>query len=131
MDNVLESKVLETIASIFKGVEGLADTKKVIGEPVVVGNTTIIPFIEINLGFGVGNNSAKNEVTGAGCRVRPIACLVVQDGFTKLITIDNQDYLSKAVDMIPDLVDKLLHRSKIDKNVEDAIEDIKVNYNSN
>ena len=128
MDNMLEPRIKETIASIFRGVEGLAETKKVVGEPVVVGNTTIIPFIETTMGFGVGDNNEKKEVAGAGCKVKPIACLIVQDGFTKLITIDNQDYLSKAVDMIPDLVDKLIHGNRVDKKVNDAIEGIKADY---
>ena len=128
MDNDAKVNIKETIASIFKGVDGLVDTKKVIGEPVIVGNTTIIPFIETSLGFGVGELKDNKETAGAGCKVRPIACLVVQDGFTKLITIDNQDYLSKAIDLLPDLVDKLLNRNKIDERVEEAINNISAEY---
>ncbi|MBO4667487.1 MAG: GerW family sporulation protein, partial [Bacilli bacterium] len=109
MDNLVESKIKDTIASIFKGVDALADTKKVIGEPYTIGETTIIPFIETSVGLGVGDLKNNKEAAGAGCKVKPIACLIIQDGFTKLINIENQDAITKALDMIPDLVDKLLH----------------------
>lgn len=127
MDNLVESKIKDTIASIFKGVDALADTKKVIGEPYTIGETTIIPFIETSVGLGVGDLKNNKEAAGAGCKVKPIACLIIQDGFTKLINIENQDAITKALDMIPDLVDKLLHKGKYDK-VNEAIEEIKADY---
>ena len=127
MDNLAESKIKDTITSIFNGVETLVDTKKVIGEPYTVGETTIIPFIETSVGLGVGDLKNNKEAAGAGCKVKPIACLIIQDGFTKLINIENQDAITKAVDMIPDLVDKLLHKGK-NSEINEAIEEIKADY---
>lgn len=127
MDNLSESKIKDTITSIFNGVETLVDTKKVIGEPYTVGETTIIPFIETSVGLGVGDLKNNKEAAGAGCKVKPIACLIIQDGFTKLINIENQDAITKALDMIPDLVDKLLHKGK-NSEINEAIEEIKADY---
>lgn len=128
MDNLIESRIKDTIASIFNGVEILADTKKVIGEPYTVGETTIIPFIETSVGLGVGDLKNNKEAAGAGCKVKPIACLIIQDGFTKLINIENQDAITKALDMIPDLVDKLLHKGKYDEKITEKIEEIREDY---
>lgn len=128
MDNLAESRIKDTIASIFNGVNGLVDTKKVIGEPYTVGETTIIPFIETSIGLGVGDLKNNKEAAGAGCKVKPIACLIIQDGFTKLINIENQDAITKALDMIPDLVDKLLHKGKYDEKIKEAIKDISADY---
>ena len=128
MENDMKSKIDETIAFIFKGVDGLIDTKKVIGEPYTIGDTTIIPFLETSVGLGAGELKDNNEIASAGCKVKPIACLIIQDGFTKLINIDNQDYISKAVDMIPDLVDKLINKGKTDKRIDEAIKDISADY---
>lgn len=128
MDNLSESRIKDTIASIFNGVDTLVDTKKVIGEPYTVGETTIIPFIETSVGLGVGDLKNNKEAAGAGCKVKPIACLIIQNGFTKLINIDNQDAITKALDMIPDLVDKLLHKGKYDEKIKEAIEDISADY---
>ena len=126
MENL--SKMKETLAAMFNGVDGLVDTKKVIGTPYTVGETTIIPFIETSMGLGVGDLKDANEAAGLGCKVRPIACLIIQDGFTKLINIDNQDAITKALDMIPDLVDKLLHKGKYDEKIKEAIKDISADY---
>ena len=128
MDNLAESKIRDTITSIFNGVEALANTKKVIGEPYTIGETTIIPFIETSVGLGVGDLKNDKEAAGAGCKVKPVACLIIQDGFTKLINIENQDAITKALDMIPDLVDKLLHKGKYDEKITEKIEEIREDY---
>ena len=123
--------VKETIKTILDGVTALADTKKVIGEPFTVGDTTIIPFIESSVGIGVGefsNNDSKNA-GGMAMKVSPVACLVIQNGFTKLINIQNQDAITKALDMIPDLVDKLtLRKRQVSEEVEDAIDDLDTEF---
>ena len=122
------SKIRETLETIFKGVNGLVDTKKVIGEPYVVGDTTIIPFIETSMGLGATDLQSDKEAAGAGCKVKPIACLVIQDGFTKLINIDNQDAISKALDLIPDLVEKLFKKSDDNEKIDNAIKEISADY---
>ena len=123
--------VKETIKTILDGVTALADTKKVIGEPFTVGDTTIIPFIESSVGIGVGefsNNDSKNA-GGMAMKVSPVACLVIQNGFTKLINIQNQDAITKALDMIPDLVDKLtLRKKQVSEEVEEAIDNLDTDF---
>lgn len=128
MENEKMSKIRETLETIFKGVNGLVDTKKVIGEPYVVGDTTIIPFIETSMGLGATDLQSDKEAAGAGCKVKPIACLVIQDGFTKLINIDNQDAVSKALDLIPDLVEKLFKKSDDNEKIDNAIKEISADY---
>ena len=126
MDN--KTKLQETIGSIFEGVDLLVDTKKVIGEPYFVGDTTIIPFIETSVGLGVGDVKENREVAGSGCKVKPVACLIIQNGFTKLINIDHQDYICKALDMLPDLIDKLINKGKNTAVVTETIEKVKEDY---
>ena len=118
------SAMQETINTIFNGVSGLVNTKKVIGEPYTIGDTTIIPFIETSMGMGVGSFSSTKQAGGMGCKVTPLACLVIQNGFTKLINIKNQDSISKALDLIPDLVDKLTNKPKISKEVKESIDNL-------
>ncbi|MBQ2205129.1 MAG: GerW family sporulation protein [Lachnospiraceae bacterium] len=125
----MDNKMKETIESMLSGVSTIVDTKKVVGEPYQVGNTTIIPFIETTMGLGIGEFKDKdNEAGGMGCKVSPVACLVIQDGFTKLINIKNQDSISKALDMIPDLVDKLLNKNSIPKEAMDHIDSLDDEY---
>ena len=124
----MDNKIRENINAVFDGVKAISNTKQVIGEPYTVGDTTIIPFLETSVGAGFGAFNAEKDASGMACSVKPIACLIIQNGFTKLINISNQDPLAKALDMIPDLVDKLTKRGAHNPEVSDAIEEIKDSY---
>lgn len=128
------SNVNETLKTIFDGVDIVAASKKVVGEPIVVGSTTIIPFIETVMGAGVGEYKDTNNAGGMGCKVSPIACLVIQNGITKLITIKEQDVLNKALDMVSQFVDRLTltptQRDEIKKGIEKITNKKTINKNT-
>ena len=50
----------------------------------------------------------------------PSAVLVIQDGHTKLVNIKNQDSITKILDMVPELVDKVADYAKEYKNKQSA-----------
>lgn len=124
----MENNVKETISKIFDGVNTICDSKKVIGEPYLIGETTIIPFIETSVGMGVGEFANQKQAGGASCKVTPIACLIIQNGFTKLINIKDQDAITKALDMIPDLVDKITKNNRIPNEVKESIDNLEAEY---
>ena len=47
--------------------------------------------------------------------------LVIKDGETKLVNIKNQDAVTKVIDLIPDLVNKLSKNGK--KNQDQTVSD--------
>lgn len=124
----MDNKIRENITAIFDGVKGIANTRQVVGEPYTVGDTTIVPFLETSVGAGFGAFNENKEAGGMAVKVTPIACLVIQNGFTKVVSISNQDVMSKALDMIPDLVNKITGKGASNEEVADAIEEIKDNY---
>lgn len=128
MENFELNKMKENLNSMLDGIEGIIDTKKVIGEPYTVGDTTIIPFIETSFGMGVGEFKSDKGAGGMGCKISPIACLIIQNGFTKVVNIKNQDVVSKALDMIPDLVDKLTNANPNEAEVNKSIKKLKPKY---
>ena len=71
----------------------------------------IIPLIDISLGVGAGasDNNSKREsgVGGLGAKITPSSVLVIKENSVQLITIKNQDSISKLIDMVPGLVSKL------------------------
>lgn len=129
MENEVKNKNMDsTFKAVFDGVSTLADTKRVIGEPYTVGDTTIVPFIETSLAMGIGNFSSEKQAGGVGCKISPLACLVIQNGFTKVVSIKDQNVITKALDMIPDLVDKITQKDK-SAEVKKGIEKVKDRYN--
>lgn len=124
----MDNKMRENINAVFNGVTAMANTRQVVGEPYTVGDTTIIPFIETSVGAGFGDFSSEKDAGGMACKVKPIACLIIQNGFTKVLHIDTQDPIVKALDMIPDLVDKITKKGAYKPEVNEAIEEIKDSY---
>ena len=102
------------MTSLLKGVDSVLSAKTVVGEPVHVGDTIIVPLVDISfgLGAGAGNKEKKsNGGGGVGGKMSPSAILVIKDGKTKLVNIKQQDSITKILDMVPDLVDKFTHKN--------------------
>ncbi len=99
------------VESLLRGMDTVLSTKTVVGEATQVGDTIILPLVDVTFGVGAGagNNGQKNSASGAGGlggKMTPSAVLVIKNGYTKLVNIKNQDTMTKILDMIPDLVDK-------------------------
>ena len=99
------------VESLLRGMDTVLSTKTVVGEATQVGDTIILPLVDVTFGVGAGagNNGQKNSASGAGGlggQMTPSAVLVIKNGYTKLVNIKNQDTMTKILDMIPDLVDK-------------------------
>ena len=84
-------------------------TKTVVGEATKIGDTIILPLVDVTFGVGAGANVGDKKNGGAGGfsgKLTPSAVLVIKNGSTKLVNIKNQDTVTKVLDMIPDIVDK-------------------------
>ena len=119
-----ENHFTSTIESLFKGMDQFVTTKTVVGEPVQVGETIIIPLIDVTCGMAAGSfadNAKHNGGGGMSAKMSPSAVLVIQNGTTKLVNIKNQDGITKILDMVPDFVNKFT--SKNDVVSEDSAAD--------
>ncbi len=99
------------VESLLKGMNSVLSAKTVVGEATTVGDTIILPLVDVTFGVGAGagNNNQKGSASGAGGlggKMTPSAVLVIKDGSVKLVNIKNQDTVTKILDMVPDLVDK-------------------------
>ncbi len=130
-----ETKFNETVASLFKGMDVFVSAKTVVGEPVTVGDTIIIPLVDVSFGVGAGafasdkKNNAGGAMTG---KVTPSAVLVIQNGQTKLVNIKNQDTITKILDMVPDVIDRFTAGKDDSDNevVDSVIKDVTEEYNN-
>lgn len=97
------------VDTLMKGMNSVLATKTVVGEATKVGDTVILPLVDVSFGVGAGANIEDKKNGGGGGvfgKMTPSAVLVVHNGTTKLVNVKNQDSLTKILDMIPDLVDK-------------------------
>ena len=106
-----ENQFQGVVESLLKGMDTVLSTKTVVGEATTIGDTIILPLVDVSFGVGAGagNNGTKNSASGAGGmggKMTPSAVLVIKNGVTKLVNVKNQDTMTKILDMIPDIVEK-------------------------
>ncbi len=62
-----------------------------------------------------------------GAKMSPSAVLVIQNGTTKLVNIKNQDTVTKILDMVPDVVDRITGKFgnvDMDDDIDEAINNV-------
>ncbi len=94
-----------TVASLFKGMDQFISSKTVVGDAITVGNTIILPLVDVSFGVGAGASSSDSKNNGAGGlggKISPSAVLVIQEGNIRLVNVRNQDAVTKILDMVPD-----------------------------
>ena len=118
------------LASLIEGANGVISSKTVVGDPIQVGEITLIPLVDVAFGMGAGSfagaktGSKSDKVTGGvGGKITPSAMLVLQNGNARLVSVKNQDTITKILDMIPETIDKI--SGKFGKKVtEEDLNDI-------
>lgn len=109
-----------TVESLFKGMDSFITTKTVVGDAIRIGDTIILPLVDVSFGVAAGAFSQEKKNNGAGGmggKIMPSAVLVIQNGTTKLVNIKNQDGVTKILDMVPDFVNRFT--SKKDEMTEE------------
>jgi Uncharacterized conserved protein len=121
-----ENNFSSSLDALFKGMNNFITTKTVVGEAINLGETVILPLVDVSFGVGAGalSGEKKNNLGGGmGGKISPSCILVIQDGVPKLVNIKNQDALTKVLDMAPDLLNKFAEGRK-KKEEEEVLSDI-------
>ena len=115
-----------TVESLFKGMDSFITTKTVVGDPIHIGDTIILPLVDVSFGVAAGAFSQEKKNNGAGGmggKINPSAVLVIQNGVTKLVNIKNQDGMTKILDMVPDFINKFTSGKDTDDIIDDVVSD--------
>ena len=114
----------KTVESLFKGMDSFITSKTVVGDAIHIGDTIILPLVDVSFGVGAGAFSGEKKNNGGGGmggKITPSSILVMQNGTTKLINVKNQDAVTKVLDMVPDIINKFT-AGKQETPVADAME---------
>lgn len=113
-----------TVDSLFKGMENFVTTKTVVGDAIHVGDTIILPLVDVAFGVAASAKSEEKKNNGGGGmggKMSPSAVLVIKDGNIRLVNIKQQDSVTKILDMVPDIVNKFMPGSASSDPQEDEI----------
>lgn len=107
--------VNESVNNLFEKLREFLTSKTVIGEPLVIGDATLIPVINVHFGLGSGGgdggdgkgNSGVGGGAGIGAKVAPTAIIVVKGEKIEILPIKKSSNLEKLIEMVPDIVAKI------------------------
>lgn len=118
---------ISDVEALFRGMERVISTKTVVGEAMKVEDAIIIPLVDVSFGMGVGSSSRdkrEGNSGGMGTKMSPAAILVIQNGVTKLVNVRNQDVVNKALDMVPDLINRFTRKQGISSEAMGVAKDM-------
>jgi uncharacterized spore protein YtfJ len=96
-------------------IEKVLTSKTVVGEPIKIGDTTLIPLISIGFGFGAGGGVGKGGGAkeqgegaggggGAGGGVKPVAVIVIDKKGVRIEQIKGK--LSSMMESLEKIIEK-------------------------
>lgn len=123
------SNLNNNLTSLFDRLEDFVSSKTVVGQPITIGETIILPLIDVSFGLGAvgqeqdGSNTDKKssedkQGLASGAKMTPSAVIVINQKTSdvQLVNVKNQDSLNKLIDMAPGLISKIQNAFKKDKS---------------
>lgn len=120
-------------------IKGSIDANTIIGDPIKTETTVVVPISKVTIGFGIGGgeyskgydnkkdikiNDEKKDTNFAGgsagaISIQPVAFVVVEDGETRLMSLDdNINLVDNILTVTPKVIEKIQKMTK-EKNNKD------------
>lgn len=124
----MENNFKESIDSIFSNFERFIKTETVVGQPIVVGEVTLVPIISVFFGCGAGGGKGSDNKSidsdgaggGGGARITPDAIVVIKKGEVSMLPIKSKNNLEALIEMVPEIITKVsMKKEKNQNNKED------------
>ena len=93
----------------------MVDANTIIGDPIVVGDVTLLPVSKVSFGLATGGSDFPSKTQsglfggggGAGVTIAPVAFIAVSDGNVKMMPVYNElSSAEKAFAMAPDVIER-------------------------
>lgn len=105
----------DSLEMAFEKLKNFLKTETVVGEPMTIGEVTLIPIITVTFGCsggaGKGTDAKGSEGSGGGlgvgAKVSPDAVLVIKNGEVSLLQLKQKQNLDKLINMVPELISKI------------------------
>ncbi len=110
-----ENSIKNIMDVTMEKLKGMIKADVITGDPIEVGNFTLIPVSKVAYGLATGGSDfpTKSESQlfggggGAGVTISPIAFIAINGDSVKMLPVYNElTTLEKAVSMAPEIIDK-------------------------
>ncbi len=122
----MASTAEQILKTLLDEIKTIARTETILGEPINIGNNTIIPVCRIMLGFGAGGGEAETKEKkgeagggggGGGVKVEPAAFIVIK-GEEVTIMGAKPGKLEGLFEAVPGIIEKIQQAKKAKKEEE-------------
>lgn len=106
-----------SLETLFSKMDDFINSKTVVGDPIQIGDTTLLPLINVSFGVGATAKDKKEsdkqqgrlDGGGVGAKISPSAVIVVNQktSHVQLVNVKNQDAMGKIIDMAPGILAKI------------------------
>ena len=119
-------------------IKGSIDANTIVGDPIQTENTVVVPISKVTIGFGIGggeyskgyDNKVDREIndtnfaggSAGAISVQPVAFVVVENGETRLMSLDdNINLVDNILTITPKVIEKIQKISKDRSSKSDKI----------
>ncbi len=127
------NRVSEILKDIVGELKEIASSQTVVGEPITIGDRTVVPVVKISVGFGAGGGQGEYPNKGGGfggggggaARIEPSAFIIMDKEKISLLSA-KPGKLDALVEAVPGLIGKIRDiKGKISKGKSDIDEEPK------
>ena len=111
------------IRTVLQEFREFARTETVVGKPIAVEDTVIVPVSKISFGFGAGSGKGSKDDGGGGTAGGgPVGFIVIRKGKAQLIPVQESEMsIGKLLSYAPDVIKKIKDfKDKKKDNEEDT-----------
>lgn len=122
-----ENNIRGIMDTTMEKIRTMVDADTIIGDPIVVDGTTVLPVSKVAFGLATGGSDFGTKGNtpmfggggGAGVSITPLGFLVVKNGEVKMLQIyKDESSANKAIGILPDLFDKISGLFKKKEEIE-------------
>ena len=103
--------IKDNLEPIFEKFKNMIKVETVVGEAIQIGDATLVPFVDVTLGFGSGGaGKADCGGGGGGAKMEPTAILVIKGERVELFNIKGSakyNGFDRLIGMVPEVISKL------------------------
>lgn len=112
---------------VFEDFKKMITTESVVGEPIYLGDATIVPFVDISFGFGSGQTGPDGRTTGGagGGKMTPTAVLILKGERVELFSIKNAasaGTVDKVLGLVPEMISHFRKKKEADESPAEKAE---------
>ncbi len=121
----------EVMGTSMTKIKEMVDVNTVIGDPIYTPDgITLIPVTQVSLGLATGGADIAGKsvgigaAAGSGVKLQPQGFLIIKDGMIRFVSTKApaDTALDRALDMIPDIFDRVEHLIANAKEKKSSVE---------